>query len=255
MAVLSFPALADMSSLAGAKKKDASTSDLTGKRIRNTTANNRSKTQPPTPIAPLLNPSFYAGYAQQVAGLQQNLAAAMALKRAQIQQARGTATQARFAAREQAVQDTAAAVNAALDRGILGSSIDMSNRAAVLAQLAANKAAIAADRGQAIAQAKLQGMQAIGEYYLGLGNLAAQQAAQQAELAVQQYQADLLNVATQKYSDLYKQVLNKLLQNYRGRRRDLSAAAAAGAMPGNIPQIALQNYLGARRARLLRELY
>lgn len=208
-------------------------SNLTGTRSNNTLIHNRSKYAPPNFLngpAPLLPPAVTYGYSAQLAGLQTQFAGALALKKAMIAQARSDATLARQQARSEAVAGMAGAVNTALDRGLLGSSIDAGNRAAVLARLGEARQGIVADRAAQVAQARLQGLQALGQFYLGAGQLAAQQGLEQAQLAIQQYQADQLGLMTQSFTDLQKKILQKL----RGRQRDLQLAAAAGAVPGNL---------------------
>jgi hypothetical protein len=155
-----------------------------------------------SPVTPQLSPSTTYGFGTQIAGLQQQYAGALALKKMQVAQANAAALQARQAAGAQERTDMAGAVNSALDRGLVGSSIDTSQRASVLAALAANKASIAGDRAAAIGQAQTGALQAAGQYYLGLGQAQAQQAFQQEELAIQQYQNDQLTGVLQKLQAL-----------------------------------------------------
>lgn len=206
----------------------AGNSNLTGTRNRETLINQRSKYTYGTPgPAPLLSPSATFGYATQVAGLQQNLAAAMALKRQQIQAARAAATLQRQQAVAQEISNMAGNVNSALDRGIVGSSIDLQARADTKTELGAARAAIVGERSQAVGAAKLGGMQAVGQYYLGLGQVQADKANARAELALQAYQNDQLLA-----------VLQQLQQNQGkpGTRRGLTPDTA----PGTFGAAALQ---------------
>lgn len=185
-------------------------------RNRNTLRNLYSKRP-----APLLSPDATLGYATQVAGLQRNLGAALALQRQQVAAARGDFQSARAEARQLRIEETASAVNSALDRGILGSSIDLGARSRAVTDAAAYLAGARTERDQAVAQAKLGGLAAVGDFYTAKGALDAQRAVQQQMLAVEQYKNDTFDSLLQNFGALRKDILRKLLS--RGRRRDALA--------------------------------
>lgn len=198
-----------------------------GTRSKNTVIHNASKYASPTflgsnPTAPLLSPTAMHGFATQMAGLQTQYAGALALKRNQIANARAQFQLDRQAAFSQAKGEMAGSVNSALDRGIVGSSADMNNRSAVLASLAANRAAALGTKAQTIGAARANAIGALGSFYLGMGQVQAQKGIAQSELAIEQYKADQLSLLNQNYADYQKDILKALQARSRGRQRDLA---------------------------------
>ena len=188
---------------------------------KNTLFNQYSKRTPyganPTP-APL-DPNSYGAYASQVMGLQQQLAAAQALARAGIGTAKSTFIQERDAARALRVNETVSAENAALDRNLVGSSIDMQGRATAITDSAAAKQAALAKRNAAIAAARGDQVAAVGQFYTGLGSAQADLANQQAMANIQRFQNDQFDVYQTNFDALRQAVLRQL--NNRGRKRDV----------------------------------
>lgn len=78
---------------------------------------------------------------------------------------------ARQSAKDNAIAGMAGSVNSALDRGIVGSSIDAGARAGVLAQRASDVSTAEADRAAALQNLKLQQVGAGNEYYSNLSNI------------------------------------------------------------------------------------
>jgi hypothetical protein len=194
-------------------------------RKRNTLRNLASKRLPVT--IPNLSPGSAIGYAGQVAGLEQSLYARLAAIRAQAAAARGQFQADRSNIQAQAVDAMAGTVNAALDRGLIGSSIDLEGRAAVEAQRAAALVQARLQRSQALAGLRVEGIQATNDYYTGLLQVLAQKRAEQAQMAAQDFQQNVYDAMQQNYQQLYRQVLQRL--SSRGRRAGIGAALAGEA--------------------------
>jgi len=193
---------------------------------KNTVVNAYSKKpKPPTsPTAygsqatpPPADPSTYGGYAAQVMGLQQRLAAAMALKKTTIGGAQAQYMLAKQQAAASQVSGVTSAESDALQRGILGSSADLGNRAGAVTDAAALRQAALADKNQAVAGAQVGAMGAVGEFYTGLGQAQFDVANAQANIAAQRYQNDAFDVLNQNYAKLQAQ-WQRFLQR-RGRTR------------------------------------
>lgn len=221
-------------------------SNLTGTRSNNTVIHNQSK-KPPAPSwlggpppAALASPGSQLGYANQTAGLQTQYAGALALQKSQIAKARSDAILARQQAKSTAVENMAGAVNGALDRGLLGSSIDLSGRSAVLAQLGTDKQAALAAKSAAVGAAKADTIGAMGSYYLGLGQVQSEQAMDSAELSIKQYEADQYGLLNQNFA-AWQDYYAKQMRGRRGRRRDL-AFAPMEAIPGVVGGVTANGY-------------
>lgn len=168
----------------------------------------------PSPAAP----GDYGAYASQVMGLQQSLAGALALARSGAGAARGQYVVDRAAAKNLRVSETVAAENSALDRNLVGSSIDLSGRATAVTDAAAAQQAALAQRNQALAAIQNQKIQAVGGFYTGLGSAQAQLAQAQAQAQIQRFQQDMFDTQTTNFAALRKAVLARLRD--RGRVRD-----------------------------------
>lgn len=189
-------------------------SNLTGTRNRQTLRNNYSKLRQ----APVLGPQAALALNQQLQGLQTQYSGARALAKAGIAQARGQFILARQAAQANAVQGMQGAYSDAAGRGIVGSSADLNARSAVLAQKASDVAAARNEMATGIASQRANIVQSLGDYYLGVGNIAANQAAQQAQMMVDQYQNDMLNTNLSNYNDLLRRLIR---QGKPGTRQDV----------------------------------
>lgn len=200
-----------------------------GTRNRNTLTNNRSKQTPgaqssltpygANPQAPLLNPTTYGGYAAQVMGLQQRLAAALALSKAGIGAANGQFMLAKDQARMTRINETVSAESDALGRGVAGGSGDLQARAAAITDAAGLRQQAVADRALAVAGYRSQNISAVGDFYSGLGTAQADLANRQAELANTRFQQDQFDVLQQNFMATRADVLRKLRS--RGRARDI----------------------------------
>jgi hypothetical protein len=187
-------------------------------RNRNTLRNLQSKSSTSTGQAPppSLSPSQAGAYASQVAALQQQLAGAMAQQRLGISQAKGTFIAAKGGAREQRIADTAGAVNSSLSRGIFGSSMDLAGRTGAITTEASTVEAANLAKSQAVAQARLGGVQATGDYYSGLAGIQTERANTLAEIAAQNYQNDLFDTKQQNFNDIRRNILQRMLANQQG---------------------------------------
>jgi hypothetical protein len=194
---------------------------------KNTVINDKSKAPKPglnyTPYGQNAtpspaDPSTYGGYAAQVMGLQQRLAAAMAAKRTSISGAQAQYMMAKQAAAQQQVAGVTAAESNALQRGILGSSADLGGRAAAVTDAATARQSAFVEKNLAVAQAQTGAVGAVGEFYSGLGQAQFDVANAQANIAAQRYQNDQFDVLNQNYAALQAQWQAFLTK--RGRARD-----------------------------------
>ncbi len=189
-----------------------------GTRQRNTLTNLRSK-RPMSGGQPVpTDPGTYGGAAAQIMGLQQQLAAAQALAKTQVGNARADMRNVRIAAGQQRIADTAGAEEAATAAGIVGSSSDLQGRAAAITTQQQTIQEGLAQRQQAIAAARLGQVTAIGNYYTGVGQVQAEVANQEYMHNIQRYQNDLLATQTSNFNDLRAAILRRLAN--RGRARD-----------------------------------
>ncbi len=158
-------------------------------RFRNTLLNNASKAPVPPP---LVSPSSATAYGGQLATLQSTLAARLAALRAQKGLIQGQFRMERAAVRSEQVAGMASAVNQALERGIVGSSIDAAQRIGVEAQAATGISAAIQARVQGLLGLRASRIEAANEYYTGIYDVQARKAAEQAELATQALMNDLV---------------------------------------------------------------
>ena len=187
------------------------------------------------------DPSTYGGYAAQVMGLQQQLAGAMALAKSGIGAARGQFMLDAQAARTARIQGVTGAESDAGARGIIGSSGDLAARGAAVAAAGALRQQAVSTRNNAIAGVRTGQIQAVGQFYTGLGAAQSSLANQQAMQNIARYQADAFDVYNQNFSDLQKSILARL--NNRGRIRDI--APGYGVPPsGTGGDYAAQAYTG-----------
>lgn len=157
-------------------------------RARNTLANNASKATPapPVPVGTALDTGV------QMANLQNILAQQLAATQAQKGAIQGQFRMDRAAVKANKIAGMASAVNSSLERGIIGSSIDVAGRVGVEAEAAAGL--------QGALQAKVQGLlglrsdriSALNDYYSGVFNVEAARAQAQAEAATQAFIEDLV---------------------------------------------------------------
>jgi hypothetical protein len=175
--------------------------------LRNTGANGNSKAGQGVYAA------LAAGQAQQNAAQAASLQDAYTQALMQIKQQRGTvraaAVTGRADVRAQAVTDMGAQEGAALQSGIVGSSVDAGARSGVLAARAQGLVDVTAQRNDALAQLQLQKFGAQTTLNSGMSELAASQAAQLAELQAQRYRDGLVS-GDSEYKKLYQDALARL---------------------------------------------
>jgi hypothetical protein len=104
----------------------------------------------------------------------------------------------------------ATAVNTALDRGIVGSTVDASARAGVDADVAGARAGARSEALQALAQNRLSVSQAGVDYFMGAQTLEAQKLAQQQEALAQQLQANMIISGQESQMDALKAIYKAL---------------------------------------------
>ena len=170
-------------------------------RKRNTLINNSSKSNPygggfGFPGIPPLDPYSTYNYASQLARLRSGyLQTLQGLKRT----AKGAREEFRVNKADIAaakLQGLGQATNTAIERGLLGSSIDVEGRVAVRGEAARALAEAKRLRDQTVRQAKLDRIWATTDFTTGAADLAAQQAMQQAQEAQQNFSDNLYDGPT-----------------------------------------------------------
>lgn len=160
-------------------------------RARNTLVNNASKADTAVP-PPLLSPTQTTAATGQLSALQMTLAQRLAAIQAQQGLIRGQFKMDRAAVKAGKVEGMANTVNDALERGIVGSSIDAAGRVGVEADAAAGLQTALNAKVQGMLGLKTERIDAANEYYGGVFQVQAQQAALQAEAATQAFIEDLV---------------------------------------------------------------
>jgi hypothetical protein len=172
--------------------------------------------QNPSALA-IASPGDYGSYAATIAGLEQQLAGAAALAKSGIGTARAQYGMDMDAARQGVISGVTGAESSALQSGSVGSSSDLSNRAAAVAAGGTAKEEAAIARAQAISQQRAGLITATGAYYTGLGEAQSTLANAEAQAAITRFQQGLY--------DQWAATVKKL---QRGRRRDATLAANSG---------------------------
>lgn len=188
----------------------------TGGRLRNTLANLQSHNKTvvggpngPTSAAhaaPQLSPGETAAYYAQMQGLYQQYE----LQRAQLKQQR---VGLRAGLREQVAGIRAEKVaalsgveNEAIERGVLGSSAELANRAGVRGEAAGAIAGAKRDMRMGLAESRLGDQQAAIGLYQGLSQLEAEKAARQQDLLAQQLQNNLIISGQESTMDILRRM-------------------------------------------------
>jgi hypothetical protein len=193
--------------------------------MRNTFANILSKNQVDyqnpggTAALPALSPASTANYYSQLAGLYagyQNTLAGAKLQRVGIRSGLKTDL---AGIKAEGIEMKATAVNTALDRGIVGSTVDASARAGVDADVAGARAGARSEALQALAQNRLGVSQAGVDYFMGAQGLEAQKLAQQQEALAQQLQANLIISGNESNMDALKAIYKALVAQLGGGGR------------------------------------
>jgi len=194
-------------------------------RQRNSLLNNASKTPPP-----VVGPSSAINYGQQTAAAQMTLSERLATLKAQQGLIAGQFRMDRAQVKADAIGSMAGAVNSALDRGILNSSIDYGQRAGVLSERASGI--------QAAVQAKLAGklglrterIGAFNDYYNQLFAIQSAKSAEQQEMATQAFLNDLVMRLGDEQGPPGRGPGGRTAQTYKGSNLDeiLGTAAREG---------------------------
>ncbi len=195
------------------------------RRRRNTGAQNSSH-------APLLGPSQTFGYAAQMANAQDAYTQALAAIRAQAGGIRGEYKGALSDIRAQRIMGAAETEGAAIERGIIGSSADLSGRAAVVAEAASAKIDARGARNSALGQLRLQQMQAQTTLNSNLLQIQADKRAAQAEKANQQFLEDQMASVQQDYDSMYQDILRRLLAKGKNPAGEDPRASLTAPPPG-----------------------
>lgn len=175
-----------------------------GRRKRNTGMNGMSK-------APLLTPGQTQAYTSQSAAAVDAYGQAIAAIRAQGGAIRGQYKSSLADIRANRIAGAAETEGAAIERGIVGSSADLSGRAAVVADAASQRVDAQGARNAAIAGLRTDEMTAQTQLNSTLAQIQADKAAAQAELANQRFMQDMFSAQQQNYQSIYNDILKKLL--------------------------------------------
>ena len=211
-------------------------SNATGAGSNKRTLLNQYSKQTPygaNPVPSPADPSTYGGYAATVMGLQQQLAAAMALAKSGIGQAKAQFIMDKNAAQTGLVNDTTAAESGAIANGVIGGSGDLAQRAAAVDTAAAARQAALAQRTSTVAGIRGQQISAVGSYYTGLGSAQATLANQQAMQNIARFQNDSFDTMNANFNAFRDALLRRLAN--RGRTRDIPnyyGVLPPGAAPG-----------------------
>jgi hypothetical protein len=205
---------------------------------RNTGANARSgnngllPSQPPATA--VLPPGQSAAFTAQMAALQSQYSQQLAAIKLQAGSVRSQRVAAFADIKANRVQGAVAAEGDALSRGIVGSSADLGARAGVVAEAAGARVDTRTASGTALAQLRINQMQANSDYSMGIAGVMADKAAAQAELANSRYQNGLIGEALSSFDDLYQAALKRLLA--RGKNpAGVDPRAGATPNPTNYP--------------------
>lgn len=140
---------------------------------------------------PTLDPSATANYYGQLQTLQSQLMTTIAGLRAERKSFRGAAQVARKDVRQEAFGAMNETVNASLERGMLGSSNDLSNRIGVKAAMSSGITDVNRQLFEQLAQNRINEQQAALSYEQGVQQVEAQAISQRMNLAAQELQNKL----------------------------------------------------------------
>jgi oligoendopeptidase F len=184
----------------------------------------------------VLSPSQAQAFAAQGAGLQNAYATALAGIKAQGGQVRSDFQSAQADVKTQLISDVSGAEAAAQQAGVLGGSVDAANRTGAVLTAAATRQDNLATRNAALAQLRLQKLQASNDLYTGLAGLAGDRAAAEAELTAQRFQQDAYDAMQTNYHQLYQDILRRLLAK-RGGGDGGNGDGGNGGQPGWADQL------------------
>src|SRR6266545_810979 len=196
-------------------------------RQRNTLMNNASKGY----NIPAVPPGSAVGYGNQLGTLQMQLFQRLADIAAQQGGLRGQFLQQRaglIAQRKQGIVDVQ---NSMLDRGVLGSSVDVTGRTKVRAATEQGIQAAWQQRQEGLLGLQRERLGAQNEYYSGVFNIMAQRRAEQAQMANQSFLQDL--------------VLRMQQQQRQGGGQGQGGAANAAALAAMFQRYSVQGPTGS----------
>ena len=152
-------------------------------RVRNSLANLQSKTTTGVGL-PVVSPGSAISYGSQQAQLVAQYLSQLALLRGQKGLVKGQFQQDRASIQQQAIGNMVGAENAAIGRGVLGSSADLGARAGVLGDKAAAMSQAVVARVQGMLGIRQEQLQAQNAYYTGLFDIQATKRAEQLQMAI-----------------------------------------------------------------------
>lgn len=160
-----------------------------GNRNRNSVRNNLSKATPP---APLVGPGATLGYGQQSASATTSLYERLAAIKAQKGLVKAQAIQGRADAKAAGIAGVSDAVNSALDRGILRSSVDYAGRTGALAEKERMMQDVIAQKSAGMLGLGQERIAAFNDFYNTQFGIQSQRAADQSEASIQAFMNDLV---------------------------------------------------------------
>lgn len=193
-----------------------------GGRRRNTAANLFSKNtlnyQNPggAQALPAMSPSQTANYYSQLAGLYagyQNQLAALKLQRVG---ARADFRAQAADVRAQKLTGLADTENAAIERGVVGSSADLQARAGVRGAAETQLQSAKQQRAMTVAESRLGAQQAGTQYFMGVQGLEATKLAAQQEALSNQLEQNLIVSGQESTMNVLKAIYDSLTANYGG---------------------------------------
>lgn len=189
-------------------------------RSRNTLVNlagKKSNSAMPGGFIPAVSPGSALGYGAQTAQARYDYLAQLAALRAQRGMVVGNFQQARAGLKEQRLSDVSDAANAAAERGIVGSSVDMAGRASAHTTFAEGLATARSDRAQSLLSLAQQRLGVNSGYFRSLADIAAARRAEQAEMTAQMFQQDQYDAVQQNYGQVFRQLLSQIQDQKSGR--------------------------------------
>jgi hypothetical protein len=191
-----------------------------GRRKRDTLANNASKSGGYTAPLSLGSGSQYSG---QLAQARYDYLAQLAKLRQEVGLAKATKQQQFAVARTQRISDTSSAANAAADRGVYGSSIDMSGRAAAVSGETEARASAMLALQQAKLGAQSGALDARSGYYSTVSQVQAAMAADRAANTINAFQNDTFDARQLNYEDIRQAIIDAKRGDRPRQRRGAGA--------------------------------
>jgi hypothetical protein len=197
------------------------------RRSRQTLVNRASKNQYPGGYQAPISSASAVGYGDQLAQARYGYLQQLAALKQQRAQAGVTARIGRADARSAAVSGMAGAVGSALDRGVVGSSADLSGRAGVLADRQRALAEIEAQRAQERLDVGYQALGARNDYYGQMSSIQNAMAQEQMANSIYAFQNDQFDAMLRTLSQVRDQ------KSGRAPRRRVGLSALAASNIGN----------------------